>query len=276
MIKRRNAVLVTLLLFVPLVEAQEVPELLRAVDAGKAQQLIEYNSPWLQAELYTARRFRIVTVDSSPLMNDDDFVVTLFDDRTRLRLTAGSIQRREDTIAWNAVVLGDLPEVLRSRGATQTVLFSAVAWDTDEAGRAAVSFDNRFQFSPKWTFDFFDRPVLAEGDGLATGPPPQTPEEVARHKELLKLNKYAFYSVNADFEMLFPRVTCRLVPLKHTPKYHVLFEVDPEKVVPVLTDREPGEDVERTPAEQVKLSNYEDFLRSLPPDRDVPVVEELP
>lgn len=276
MTKSRSATFVILLLLAPLVHAQELPELLQTVDERRAQQLIQYNSPWLQGELYSAKRYRIVMVDPNPLLKDDDFAITLFDDKARLHLTPDSIQRREDTIAWNAEVLVDLPEALMRRGARQTVLLTAVAWDTDEAGRALVSFDNRFQFSPKWTFDFFDRPVLAEGQGLATGPPPQTPEEIARHKELLRLNKHVFYSVNADFEMLYPRVTYRLIPLKYTPKYHVLFEVDPEKVVPILTDRLPGEAVERTPAERVKLSNYENFIRSLPPDRDVPVVEDLP
>jgi len=275
MTKSTNATFAILLL-APLVHAQELPELLQPVDEGKAQRLVQYNSPWLQAELYSAKRSRIVMVNSNPLIKDDDFTVTLFNGTAPLQLTQDSIQRRADTIAWNAVVLVDLPEVLRRAGAKQTVLLTAVAWDTDEAGRALVSFDNRFQFSPNWTFDFFDRPVLAEGQGLATGPPPQTPKEIARHKELLSLNKHVFYSVNADFEMLFPRVTYRLVPLKYTPKYHVLFEVDPEKIVPILTDRSPGEVVERTPADQVKLSNYESFIRSLPPDRDVLVVEELP
>jgi hypothetical protein len=275
MTKSRNAIFVVTLVLGPLAQAQPLPELLQSVDAGKVQQLVQYNSPWLEIELYSAKRYRIVTVNSNLLMKDEDFAVTLFDDKARLHLTADTIQRREDTIAWNAEVLVDLPELLRSRGAKQTVLLTAVAWDTDDAGRALLSFDNRFQFSPRWTFDFFDRPVLAEGQGLATGPPPRTPEEIARHKDLLKLAKHVFYSVNADFEMLFPSAKYRLFPLKYTPKYHVLLEVDPEKIVPILMDRLPGE-AGRTPAEQVKLSNYESFIRNLPTDRDVPVVEELP
>jgi hypothetical protein len=240
-----------LLLLAPLARAQQLPELLQAVDQRKAQQLIEYNSPWFQAELYSAKRFRIVEVDNSVLMRDEDFTVSLFDDLAALHLTKDTIQRREETFAWNALILVDLPDVLRRFGARQTVLFSGLAWDTDESGRASESSNNRFQS------------------------PPQTAREIARHRESRKLNKRAFYSVTADFE-LFPGNRYRVVPLKYTPKYHVLFEVDPEKIVPILVDRVPGEVVERTPADQVKLSDYETFIRSLPPERDVPIVVELP
>lgn len=163
----------------------------------------------MQAELYAARRYRIVAVDPDRLMKDDDCTITLFDDTAPLHLTADSIQGREDGIAWNARVLVDLPEVLRSRGARQTALLSAVAWDTDQAGRALLSFDNR--------------------------------------NERQSLKRHVFHSVSADFQMLFPRAAYRLVPLKYTPKYHVLFELDPERIVPILVDRVVGEAVERTP-----------------------------
>src|SRR5688572_27990823 len=142
-------------------------------------------------------------------MKDDDCTITLFDDTAPLHLTADSIQGREDGIAWNARVLVDLPEVLRSRGARQTALLSAVAWHTDQAGRALLSFDNR--------------------------------------NERQSLKRHAFHSVSADFQMLFPRAAYRLVPLKYTPKYHVLFELDPERIVPLLVDRVAVEAVERTP-----------------------------
>lgn len=230
----RNATSAILLLLAPLAQAQELPELLEAVDAGKAQQLVEYNSPWLQVVLYSAKRFRIVAVDTGILMKDDDFTVTLFDDLAPLHLTKDAIHRREHGFAWNTLVLIDVPDVLTRLGARQTMLFSGLAWDTDESGRAFESSNNRS-----------------------------------------RLNKRVFYSVMAHVQLLGSGITYGLVPLQYTPKYHVLFEVDPEKVVPILTDRVPGEVVERTPADQVKLSNYEIFIRSLPPDRNMPVVEEL-
>ncbi len=240
-----------LLLLTQMASAQQLPELLRPVDQLKAQQLIEYNSPWFQAELYSAKRFRIVEVDTSVLMRDDDFTVTLFDDLAALHLTQDAIQRREDTFAWNARVLVEIPDVLRRLGARQTVLFSGLKWDTDESGRAVESSGNRFRS------------------------PPQTAQEIVGRQTSRKLNKRAFYSVVAYFE-LFSGNRYRLEPLKYTPKYHVLFEADPEKIVPVLVDRVPGEVVVRTPADQVKLASYEAFIRSLPPERDVPVVAELP
>ena len=240
-----------LLLFAPMAFAQQLPELLQPVEQRKAQQLVEYNSPWFQAEVYSAKRFRIVEVDISVLMRDDDFTVTLFDDLAALHLTKDAIQRRDDTFAWSALVLVDLPDVLRRLGARQTVLLSGLAWDMDESGRAVESSGNQFRSSP------------------------QTAQEIARHQKSRKLNKRAFYSVVAHFE-LFSSNRYRLEPLRYTPKYHVLFEVDPEKMVPILVDRVPGEVVVRTPADQVKLASYEAFIRRLPPERDVPVVAELP
>lgn len=279
MTKSRNAIFAILLLSAPFVRAQELPELLQAVNEAKARQLIQYNSPWLQAELYFAKRSRIVTVNASLLLTDDDFTVTPFDDIAPLHVTKGNVQRYEEAFSWVGWIIADLPEAVRAAGVRQAINLYGLAWDTDEFGRASESSENRFQFSPQWTFDFFDRPILGlrEGQGLATGPPPQTPAEIARHKALLKLNKSAFYSVSADFQLLLPNARYRLAPLKYTPKYSVIFELDPAKLVPITLDRPPsGEPITRTPDDRVKISEYENFIRNLPPDRNVAVVEELP
>ena len=77
--------------------------------------------------------------------------------------------------------------------------------------------------------------------------------------------------------MIVPVVQYRLVPLRNTPKYSVFIEVDPEKVVPLMRERPlPGETVNPTPADRVKLADYENFVRTLPPDRNVPIVEDVP
>lgn len=271
--------IVILLLIAPLARAQNLPELLQAVDASKARRLVEYNSPWLQAELYSARRSRVVSVDTTILMRDDDFALTPFDDVEPLHITKGNVQRYDEAFSWGGWIAADLPEVARAAGVRQAINLYGLAWDTDESGRASEASSNRFQFSPQWTFDFFDQPILKTPEGgqaIATGPPPQTAQEIARHKELLKLNKRAFYSVTADFQV-FPSTRYRLVPMKYTPKYSVLFEIDPEKAVPIAREKPAeGEVVTRTPADQVKLSDYESFIRNLPPETNVPVVDELP
>jgi hypothetical protein len=188
------------------------------------------------------------------------------------------VLRYEEAFSWVGTILADLPEAVRRANVRQRVNLYGLAWDTNEAGVASESSENRFQFSPNWAFDFFDQPVLElrDGNGMATGPPPQTPQEIARHKELLRLNKRAFYSVTADFQV-FPNTRYRLLPLKYTPRYSVLFEVDPEKVVPIIRESPlDGDVVTRTPTDDVKLSDYESFIRNLPPDRNVPIVEKLP
>jgi hypothetical protein len=234
-----NATSIAMLVFVaPWCGAQELPALLHSVDESRAQQLIDYNSPWLQAELYSAKRFRVVLVDTDVLMRDDDFAVTLFDDTAPLHLTQDSVRRYEEAFAWSALSRGELPEALKAFGARQTVLFSGVAWDTDDAGRAMESSENRF--------------------------------------DLRKRNKRAFYSVSADFQLLVPGTRYRLAPLKYTPKYSVLFELDPDRLVPIAVDRPvEGERITRTPAELARLRDYDTFIRNLPPDRNLPVVDEL-
>ena len=276
MIKPYPTAFIAVLLSASLAQAQQLPELLQTVDDAKARQLVEYNSPWLQAELYSARRSRVVLVDTDILMRDDDFTITPFEDVGPLRITKDVVLRYDESVSWAGSIVSDLPVLLRN--AKQPVHLHAVAWDTDDAGRASVSSDNRFEFAPQWTFDFFDRPVFESPDGQEpTGPPPQTPQQIERHKHLLSLRKHAFYSVNGDIQMIVPVVQYRLVPLRNTPKYSVFIEVDPEKVVPLMRERPlPGETVNPTPADRVKLADYENFVRTLPPDRNVPIVEDVP
>jgi hypothetical protein len=267
-----------LLLLVASLSAAQVPELLKSVDAGKAKRLAEYNSASLQAELYSAKRFRIVALETSLLLEDDDFTVTPFDDVPPIHLTKDVVHRWEDAVAWSGLMKIDLPEALSALGARPTAMLSAMAWDTDESGNAFESSLNRFEYSPYWTFDDSDRPRLEvpEGQKGVAGPPPQTPAEIARHKALKALNKHAFFSVHASFELLFPRATYMLVPLKYAPKYSVIYEVDPEKRVPITVDRSPDGSVpHRTPEELAKLADYESFIRGLPHERNVPVVEDV-
>ncbi|HEY5565616.1 MAG TPA: hypothetical protein VIM81_00030 [Gammaproteobacteria bacterium] len=274
-----TSITILLALIAPLSMGQErVPELLRGVDDYKAQRVVEYNGVWLQAELYSAKRFRIVIVDTSLLLKDDDFTVTPFDDVTPIHLTQESVHRWEDTVAWTALMKIDVPALLKIAGMRPTVLLSMIAWDTDESGNAFYSSDNRFEFSSDWTFDDLNRPVLrtppGEQGGVA-GPPPQTPAEIARHRQLLRLNKHAFYSVSAAFE-LFPETKYRLVPLNYTPKYSVIYEIDPERQVLFIVDEPPdGVPLNRSAEADARLADYENFIRSLPSEENVPVVEDI-
>jgi hypothetical protein len=265
--------------FEPASHAESLPELLKPVDAYKAERLVEYNGTWIKTELYSAKRYRIVAADSGLLLKDEEFTVTPFDNVDPIHLSKEHVLRWDDAVAWNGEMHIDVPAPLQALGFKPTVLISMMAWDTDEAGNALDSSANRFKYSPYWRFDNLDQPKLEipAGESAIAGPPPQTPEDIARHKQLLKLKKHAFYSVRATFE-LSPNTKYMLVPLKSTPKYSVIFEVDPKKDVPFKVDSPPleGAVTSRTPADVAKVAAYENFVRSLPPDNNVPVVGDLP
>ena len=68
--------------------------------------------------------------------------------------------------------------------------------------------------------------------------------------------------------------TYALTPLKYTPKYSVITEVDPSKLFLTQVDRVPGQvggNVDPT-----RASQYEAFRRSLPKETNKPVKGDIP
>lgn len=233
----KASIAILLLLIAPMSRGQQLPELLRPVDAYKAGRLIEYNSSSFQAEIYSAKRFRIVIPEVSLLLKDEDFTFTPFDDVAPIHLTRENVLRWEDSVAWNARMDIDVPREVRAAGLRPTVLLSMMAWDTDKLGNAISSSE-------------------------------------ARQKQLETV-KHAFYSVRAELE-LAPDRRYMLVPLKYTPKYAVIYEIDPEKQVLFMTERPaPGDEFKRTPAEAARVADYENFKRNLAPEENYPVVEDV-
>ena len=249
--------------------ADKPKELFKEVNASKSQRLMEYNSVFLKKALYQASRHRIVKVNTKLLLKDDDFIITLFDGES-IQIKQKSVERKQDIIYWNAYVdFGQHPE-LNKLGFQLSTLIGMFAWDLDESGRAILSMQNRFKHSPYWEIDEFDNPFLGPppvGEVAIVGPPPSTPEEIAQHKRLKKLKKHKFYSVQAIFQVLrensSPAVRKYVLkPLKYTPKYSVIYELDPNKFFMSQIDPDPGE--ERDLADQQSWEAYDSFVRNLP------------
>ena len=81
--------------------------------------------------------------------------------------------------------------------------------------------------------------------------------------------------MSAAFE-LFPETKYRLVPLNYTPKYSVIYEIDPERQVLFIVDEPPdGVPLNRSAEADARLADYENFIRSLPSEENVPVVEDI-
>jgi hypothetical protein len=92
---------------------------------------------------------------------------------------------------------------------------------------------------------------------------------------LQDLEKHAFYSVAAVFQDLDGK-NYSLSPLKYTPRYSVIFEIDPDRLFVTQFDPTPGETQVRGDAEKMAAAQYEAFIKSLPRETDRAVRGELP
>src|SRR5881394_2359581 len=274
-------VLKTALLVLLVLEATELnaQELVVPVELGKAGRLAEYNAGFLQKALYSAKRYRIVRLNVEPLFSDNDITLTPFDDVNPLQITQESVSRSDDAIYWNGRIQTDLQLELDRFGVKVLTLIGAHAWDLDAAGNASLSLLNRPKHSPQWKINDDGIPVLessgAKGGSSIAGPPPETPEDIARQKRLQALSKRAFYSVSANIELPGgPKYI--LLPLELTPKYSVIYEVDLEKAIhPLFEPLHPGEADPRSDAEKQAFDRYRAFVDQLPATDAQPVKGDI-
>lgn len=257
--------------------AQEPPELFKDVDSDQAQRLADYNSPDLQTVLYFASMYRIVEVDAALLLTADEISITLFPGMSRLRLRTESLQRGRDNFSWVGSVQPSTSDA--AAGVVgNTIIISARAWDLDKSGNALPSSENRFRQSPLWSIDESGNATLEASDpGIAAtiGPPPTTPEDIAWHKRVKSLQKLAFYSTSSV--VLFRNgAKFSLRPLKYTPKYAVLYQLDANKVIPAR-DSVSGVRSEPSQLETIRRQDFESFKAGLPEeDLDRAVRGEIP
>ena len=255
-----------ILMLAPLVlgelAAQAQPaELLQGVSDDQARRLEEYNRVFLQETLYSAGRHRIVSIDTQLLLHDDAITMTPFPDVPPLLVTAERIHRTDTYVNWFARIHVD-DATLEPLGFKLYTSISMLWWDVNDRGDAELSGANRFKFSPAWRIDEGDRPILAP-EGVARsgdiGPPPRTPEEIAEHKRLSKLRRHAFGSLSARLELPSGQ-TYMVTPLAYAPRFSVVFELDPDKVVPIPF--EPEDEI--TAEQREKVARYNAFRNSLP------------
>ena len=243
-------------------------ELLEEIDAYKVGRLAEYNSVFLQGALYFATRHRIVKVDTTLLLQGDDFTVTPFPDMAPLHFKYEAIRGTEDDIYWTGRVETDENSPL--------TMIALHAWDLDKSGNALHSSQNRFTHSPHWRIDESGAPVLETlpaGEAGIAGPPPETPQDIERQRQLQELERHAFYSVTAGFSL--PGVgRYVLTPLPYTPKYSVIYEVDPDSAS-IAHDRLPEEEDTRSARERMQALQYEAFVNRLPKETGKAVRGEI-
>ncbi len=263
--------LILILLLTPLWAqgAPKLKELLVEVNSNKAQRIADYNSVFLQKTLYFASRHRIVKADTKLLLKGDEFTVTPFDDVEPLHVITEPLQsqqRHGDFFHFNANVVLESDAPIAPLVADYSFLIGAHAYDLNESGEALISISNRFKYSPYWNFDEFDRPVLEtppDGQRAFAGSPPESPEDIEQHKKLKKLKKHKFYSVRTTISTLDGK-TYVVKPLKYTPKYSVVYEVDPAVSSFVQIDADPDGVDRRSDDQKMNEKRYQNFRKNLP------------
>jgi hypothetical protein len=259
----RFFVLIGLFLSAFAAEAQQAREMIRPIGPDHARRLEEYNSIFLQEVLYSAARYRIVAVNADLMLQEEPITITPFEDAEPIVVTPERVRRTDHAVNWHGRIQVD--PSLETSWKKYYAFMSMNWWDVNELGNAESSRTNTFKFSPAWRIDENDRPVLGTSPGIASerevGRPPQTAEEIAEHKRLLQLDRYAFTSFGTRLSLPSGE-TYVVTPLIYTPRYSIVYEVDEEKVVPVPF--EPGDEVTLTDEQEERVEQYKRFMSRLP------------
>ena len=260
------------LLLVALPAHAQPREMLRSIDQGQAQRLEAYNHVFLREELYSAARYRIVSVNADLLLQNEPITVTPFPDVKPIMLTPERVRRTDVVVSWLANIQLDDP-ALQGLGAQFKAPITVLWWDLNDLGNAELSGSNRLKFSPVWKIDENNQPVLIPG-GITreAGPPPRTPEEIAEHKRVSRLQRRAFGSLATRLELPTGQIYV-VSPLRHTPRYSVVYELDRDKIVPIPF--EPEDAVSQTAEQRARVQQYQTFRRGLPIE-DKPIRGDIP
>ena len=237
-------------------------EILGVVGQGQAQRLEEYNQTFLQEELYSATRHRIVSVNANLLLQNEPITITPFPDVKPIVITPEKVTRTDTGATWLGRI--QIDPALETAGAELYAPLNMLWWDLDDSGNAELSASNRFKFSPAWRIDENDQPVqVPQGIGRPTevGPPPRTREEIAEHKRLQQLQRRAFGSLSTRLELPSGEIYV-VAPLKYAPRYAVVYEVDNNKFVSLPFEAEDA--ASQTPQQRAKVQQYQEFVRRIP------------
>ncbi len=242
--------LLSILLAINTVGLAQAKELLVSVRNDKAHKIEEYNNIFLKKRLYFASRHRIVTIDTSLLSKREiDFTITPFEDVQITVSTKEVIEKpHRGTVSWKGEMhvsgledaLSQLTDAERSylsvkelKYALSDINLFISTWDIDkETGIATRSTERKGSVSPEPT------------------PIPKLPD----------LRKNAFKSVGGNFTIIPSGKRYVLTPLKYSPKYHVIYEIDPKKSYPTSDD--PNTKISQE--NKNKAMEYKQYLKGLP------------
>jgi len=201
------AILLTALILVPTGAFAELQEFLIPVDPLEEATQRNKSNRFLQEHGYFASRYRIVRVNTSLLESEEQFTISFFDDVSlTVQVQERDVHPQGYRLSWSGKVVdppispkfledqGNTPEQAKFMHASMFgITISAIKYDYDEAN------DQSF---PSYTRDSNERASRSS----------------------------TFYGVGAFFAVSSLPAHYSLRALKNDKRYHVLFEIDQDKI----------------------------------------------
>lgn len=258
-------------------------ELFKPVNYEKVYRLEDFNREFLREELFFSKRHRIIKVNPKVLDKDDSFTLTPFEGMEPLVIVSApqrTERRREWVTFWNAKIESQ-PDAI-------AFTFNLFSYDTDIDGVSSVSMYNKFRHSEDWEINDSGLAVLPDSEGkrnsMVIGPGPSSEEDIEHHRKMKRLKRKSVQSLSAHFWVKDSDTGIyteyRIVPLRFTPKYSVIFEIDQQKKFPFLIDPEYDEqgnviELQLTDSEKNRKLKYKAHRRSLISEDHRRIMEDI-
>lgn len=235
-------------------------ELFKVVNDSKARKIFEYNRPYIDKKIYYAKRYKIVTVNEKLLMDGEpEFQISPFED-IKILVETENLDPPDDFgfIVWRGIqknwqsmrLSGPNGEKIENGEETIRnflgVTFYSHAWDVNEVSGEAM---HPAKNSYGGLSDSLDRSI----------------------KKNPNIHKKKFRTISGSFKVL-GKGEFHVTPLKYTPKYHLVYELDRSgKAYNVDTPEN-----QLRPETKMMLLKQQEYLRSLPEeDGSRTVVEDI-
>ena len=239
---------------IPLTNVAFADEFLVPISSDEEQTLAQRNDYFLKKHGYIAKRQQIVRVDAGLLTEADSFRITFFEDAAiTVRVKDVDIVHEGKAIRWTGEIID--PDLSAARLIDDGV-------DSDEAKVAA-----------------------AELSKISIGAYQVALDQNQRRKYQIRSNRFddivkrrvagsIDYDVSETFGVYFDELNpnrysrFRLIPFDQEPGYHLLIEVDRDKIVPAR----PHSGIEDAENARKRIE-YQQFLDSLGPDPNQAILQ---
>ncbi|HNP36623.1 MAG TPA: hypothetical protein PKK10_12300 [Woeseiaceae bacterium] len=235
--------LVVVLVKMPSATVSGLPEFLIAVPAAEEQQVAAANADELKRQVYFAQRYRLVLVDVGVLRHAKEFRVSFFDD-SYVNVVRRDLKHEKDSpgLIWTGSML-DQP--VSRADLTAQGLSPQFADETYNLLVGVSIFGTKYVYDPT-----SGRSVSMAGLDATTMRPLGDRVDTK--------GKYEFFALAADFSLESLESTFRLMPLASDRRYHLLLELDTDKLISPARFGGPKSESERI----IRRHLYERYLES--------------